>query len=130
MTPRDMTTGEAEAWDGRPENPERYGSHALRFKDNKPVDALWLVIPQLWLMPDTHTRKPAEIATAEWRYLGPCAPPGAAQDAWREGWRAAREAAAARLDSLARECAADGFRADAEAAAQARDAIRAMEPPR
>jgi hypothetical protein len=58
---------------GVPMHPEEYRAHCLQFRDNRPVVALWLVIPRLWLLPDTHKRMPDEVAS--WRYLGPCLTP-------------------------------------------------------
>lgn len=50
-------------------------------------------------------------------------------EAWRAGWRAAREAAFRNLKAQQDEYAQDGFRSDVELVRMIRDAIRFMEPP-
>lgn len=71
------------AWDGRPERPDEDGWHWLA-RDKAPHPYRWIAGEARWTLAGS---------VAEFRYLGPCAPPGE----FRRGWEAGRAAAAASI---------------------------------
>lgn len=63
-----------DAWDGRPQNPERDGWHWLRRVGESTRDAPWLWQESLWCHgPDAFN--PDDMIDMGWHYLGPCLTP-------------------------------------------------------
>lgn len=58
-----------DAWDGRPQNPERYGRHWLAHHDGPPEPFMWEA-PCWYFGSGEHA--PAVVVSWGYRYLGPC----------------------------------------------------------
>lgn len=89
----------SDAWDGRPQSPERDGWHFVtaRFGVGRVAPKLWHASIQRWELSDGSLCAPHDVAT-RWRSLGPCLLPderrAALAAARREGAEAMREAVA------------------------------------
>ena len=83
-----------DAWDGRPENPERDGRHWVHHKEDlRPIPAMWNAALAGWTCGTLHS--PSGIVGLGYTYLGPALLP--AEVAAREAAAAAEEREACAL---------------------------------
>jgi hypothetical protein len=68
-----MTDTTPGAWDGRPQDPERDGTHWLNLAGNV-IAAQWWTAEALWTWGDRQWT-PSVASAARWFYLGPCHTP-------------------------------------------------------
>ena len=120
-----------DAWDGRPENPERDGWHWVKALSSKETIALfWTHVVAEWEYGDDWLS--SQQASRRYRYLGPCLTPAelAAReaDAYQRGQEAMREAAVSaaitHTATSGQRNAKDVWRASI--GSECADAIRAM----
>lgn len=91
-----------DAWDGRPENPERDGWHWLQDANGDLWCWRWYPSHQ-WFWAGNRTVRPRE-ATTEYRYLGPCITPDEVAAREAAAAEAMREACEARIRTYPIDC--------------------------
>lgn len=89
----------SDAWDGRPQNPERDGWHWLRRADGFTAPYCWRAVPRVWLYPPDWELMPEDKEIYRQSYIGPCLLPS--EIAAREAAAAAAMREAAAMKALA-----------------------------
>lgn len=99
-----------DAWDGRPQNPERDGWHFYEDRDGDDFAAWWNAEKQQHLIVEmflegSQAFSPSQAIVLRWRYLGPCLTPAEVAAAVAQARRKALEEAALMAERVARDWA-------------------------